>query len=158
MFPSLKKSSWLHRVIPPQMQDLTFPFLERHEVPVKSFLQPARAPLNGRTTIYCISHSSHFCILCGNLLRVHSVASSKSLTKKSNTINLRGKPRVTGLHVDFVLLFTTLHTTDSNWWNGCLALHQFCIWSPALRDVIPVKQKMMNLPFSLFQKAKKIPV
>ena len=43
---------------------LTFPFLQFHEVPVGLLLQTFRVPLDGNTTIRCVSHSSRFCISC----------------------------------------------------------------------------------------------
>ena len=114
LFPaSMHQHVLVHGIIPAQVEDLVFPFLGLNEVPIKPFLQSVRVPLNCRTP-WCISYSSHFCIFCENLLRVHSVASFRTLMKKSNSINPWGKPGVTDLRVDFVLLFTTLHITDCN--------------------------------------------
>lgn len=48
--------SWVHNV--------TFPFIEFHEIPVGQFLQPIKVPLNGTITIWCIHHSSQFCATC----------------------------------------------------------------------------------------------
>lgn len=112
----MHQHSLVHGVIPPQVEDLVF--LEFHEVSIKPFPQSARVPLNGRTTLLHITYSSHFCILCENLLRVHSVALSRKLMKKSGSINPWGKPGITGLDVEFVLPFETLHITDSNCFNN----------------------------------------
>ena len=47
-------------VIPPQLQDFVFPFVELYEVPVGPFLQPVS---NGSTSVWSISHSFQFCIM-----------------------------------------------------------------------------------------------
>ncbi|KAK4824703.1 hypothetical protein QYF61_017929 [Mycteria americana] len=54
----------VHWVIPSQLQDFPFPFVELPEVPVSPFLQPVKVPLNGSTTIWHISHSFQSCIIC----------------------------------------------------------------------------------------------
>jgi len=38
------------------------PFVELHDVPVSPFLQPVQVSLDSSTTLWRISHSSHFCI------------------------------------------------------------------------------------------------
>lgn len=52
----------MHQAIPTQGQDLVLYCVDPHEFPVSSCLQPAEAPLNRRTSIGCISHSSQVCI------------------------------------------------------------------------------------------------
>ena len=37
--------------------------VELHELPVSLFLQPAEVPLDGSMTLWCISHSSQFCVI-----------------------------------------------------------------------------------------------
>lgn len=44
------------------VHNLAISIIVLDEVPVCLFLQPAEVPPNGSTTIWCISHSSHFCI------------------------------------------------------------------------------------------------
>lgn len=51
-------------VIPPQMQDLVFPFVKRDDIALVPFLQPVEAPLNGGITISCVDHSSRFSVIC----------------------------------------------------------------------------------------------
>lgn len=46
-----------------QVKDLAFLIDELHEFPVSQFLCPFRVPLDGCTTPWCISHSSHFCVI-----------------------------------------------------------------------------------------------
>ena len=47
-----------------QMQDIALAFVELQEIPVGPSLQPVKVPLNGSTPIWCIDHSSQFCITC----------------------------------------------------------------------------------------------
>jgi len=51
-------------IIPPQVQDFAFPLAELHEISLDPVLQLVKVPLNGGTTIWYISHSSQFCIIC----------------------------------------------------------------------------------------------
>lgn len=53
-----------YAVIPSQAHHFAFPFVELHEIPVGPFFQPVEVPLNGTTTISCISCSSWFCATC----------------------------------------------------------------------------------------------
>lgn len=50
--------------LPPQGQDLTFPFALGQEIPAGQDLRPVHMPLNGSTTIWCINQSSYFCHTC----------------------------------------------------------------------------------------------
>ena len=50
-------------IIPPLIQEFTFHLVELLEVPVNPFVQPAEVPLDGSTTLWCISHFSQFCII-----------------------------------------------------------------------------------------------
>ena len=54
----------VHGVIPSRTQDLAFPLVELHDVPVSPFLLHVEVPLNCSTTSWCISHSSQFCTIC----------------------------------------------------------------------------------------------
>ena len=50
----------VHRVVPPQVQDSAFPFVELQEVPFCWFLQPFVVSVNGSTPSCCINHSFQF--------------------------------------------------------------------------------------------------
>ena len=50
-------------VVPPHIQDFSLPFAELYNIPVSSFLQPVKVLLNGSLTLWCISHSSQFCVI-----------------------------------------------------------------------------------------------
>jgi len=54
------------------VQDFAHPFVEIHEVPVSLFFQPAEIPVNSNTAIWCISHSSQFCVI-GNRKQTQSL-------------------------------------------------------------------------------------
>lgn len=54
----------VHGVVPPQMHDFSLPLVEPNEIPCCPILQPVLVPLNGSTTIWCMSYSFQFCILC----------------------------------------------------------------------------------------------
>ena len=43
--------------------ELALPFAELSKVPACPFLQPVEVPLDGSTTLWCISHSSQFYVL-----------------------------------------------------------------------------------------------
>lgn len=49
-------------IVPPQVQYFIFPHVELRKVPVSPFFQLVRVPLDGSTTLCCISLSSQFCI------------------------------------------------------------------------------------------------
>lgn len=51
-------------VIPLQVQDFALPIVEPHEVPISPFPQPVKVPVHGSTTLWCISHSFQFRIMC----------------------------------------------------------------------------------------------
>ena len=40
------------------------PSVEHDDVPVSPFLQPVKVSLNGSTSVWCVIHSSQFCIIC----------------------------------------------------------------------------------------------
>lgn len=54
----------LHGVIPLQVQDFAFSFVELHQVSVSPFLNLVKDSLNGSTAMWYIIHSIQFCILC----------------------------------------------------------------------------------------------
>ena len=62
--PPMSQCVMVCGAIPPCMQDLAFPLVELHNVPVSPFLQHVEVPLNWSTTIWCISRSSQFCTIC----------------------------------------------------------------------------------------------
>ncbi|KAK4826285.1 hypothetical protein QYF61_007132 [Mycteria americana] len=51
-------------LVPPQVQDFALHPVELYEVPVSPFLQPVQVPLDGSTTLWHISHSPQFCVIC----------------------------------------------------------------------------------------------
>lgn len=51
-------------VINPQVQDLSLPFVELHEVLISAFFHLLEVHVNGSTPFWCISHSDQFCIIC----------------------------------------------------------------------------------------------
>lgn len=57
-------------IIKAQVQEFALSFVEPHEVFLFSFFLPAKAVLESSVLMWCISHSSQFCVV--NLLRVHS--------------------------------------------------------------------------------------
>ncbi|KAK4811173.1 hypothetical protein QYF61_019804 [Mycteria americana] len=84
----------VHGVVPPQVQDFAPPLTELYEDPVSPFLQPVEVPLDGSTTLWCIHHSSQFCVI-------------SKLAEGSDPVLTPGVHR---LHLDFVPLITTLWT------------------------------------------------
>ncbi|KAK4810954.1 hypothetical protein QYF61_013362, partial [Mycteria americana] len=88
----------VHGVIPPLVQDLALPLVELHEIPVSPILQLVKVPLDGSMTLWRISCSSQFGVIC-KWLGVHSAPSSRSLMKMSNrtgsSIDPWGIPLVT---------------------------------------------------------------
>lgn len=54
----------MHKVIPLEVQNFTFPFVVLLEIPLGPVLQPVQVPLKGSTTISCTSHSTQFYIMC----------------------------------------------------------------------------------------------
>lgn len=128
--PSCTPVSWHHNVLAhgitiPQLQDFEIPFFELREISVSPFLQSVEVPLDGSKTLWRISH---FPVLnqYKNLLRVHSVPSSRSLLKKLNSIGptskFWGTSLVTGLQPDFVSLIITLQA-----WSFRLFLIHFTV-------------------------------
>lgn len=77
-------------------ETFAFPFVEIHEIPIDPFLQAVKVPLNSGTTIWCISHSSQFCLICdlaaGELLSHHP-----GLMKRINSIGPSADPWDTAL-------------------------------------------------------------
>lgn len=61
----------VHGIIPLQMQDFAFPFVELHEAHVSQLLTHVKVPLNGSVTICYIGHYSQFCII--SKLRVYFI-------------------------------------------------------------------------------------
>lgn len=59
----------------PQGQDCIFFSVELHEVPLCTFLKLLQDPLNGRTSIWLMSHTSQI-LSSATMLRLHSVLSS----------------------------------------------------------------------------------
>lgn len=53
----------VHGVIHPQVQDPALAFVECQEFPLCPFLQPVEILLSGTAALWCISHSSQFCII-----------------------------------------------------------------------------------------------
>ncbi|KAK4809169.1 hypothetical protein QYF61_006427 [Mycteria americana] len=53
----------------PQVQVFALLLVELHEVPLSLFLQPVEVPLDGSTTLWCISHPSQF-LSSANVLRL----------------------------------------------------------------------------------------
>ena len=94
-------------VIPPQMQN----FVELREVPLSPILQPVEVPLNGSTTIWCISHPSQFCIICelaeGALCPIVHII-NEDVEQYCPSIDTWGALLGTGLQLIFVLLITDL--------------------------------------------------
>ena len=60
--PSTKLVRSVYRRTSLHRQDFAFPLAELNEIPLSPFLQPAEVPLKG--TVWCITHSSQFCIAC----------------------------------------------------------------------------------------------
>lgn len=87
----------VHVAIPFQGQDLRFPFVERHEVPVHIFLQLVQVSLNGSTPAKSIKHSSQFAIVCS--LPEGTLPLLRSLMKMLNSICPSTDARDTGLCV-----------------------------------------------------------
>jgi len=50
----------IHGVVPPQVQDPAFGFVEPHQVPLCPTFQPVEVMLNGSTAFWCIYHTSQF--------------------------------------------------------------------------------------------------
>ncbi|KAK4831590.1 hypothetical protein QYF61_018350 [Mycteria americana] len=98
-------------VIPSQVSDLALLLIELHEVLASPFLQPVKVPLDASTTLWCISHSSQFCVI-SKLAEGTLCPSSRSLMKMLNrmrpNIDPWATPLVTGLQLDFMPLTTTL--------------------------------------------------
>lgn len=69
----------VHLIIPSRVQD----FVELCWVMVSLFLQPVGVSLNGSTTIWCMNIVLSF-VSFGDLLRVHSGPSSRSVMKMLN--------------------------------------------------------------------------
>jgi len=90
--------------IPSQVQDFALPFVELHEMPVGPFLLPFKVPFNSKSTIWCSSHSSQFCIFCkfaDNSLCPPPLSLVKILNGPRSSINLWGTPLVTCFQLEF---------------------------------------------------------
>jgi len=53
----------MRRVVPPQVQDPAFSFVESHQVPLCPTLQPVQVTLNGSTAFWCIYHTYQFGVI-----------------------------------------------------------------------------------------------
>ena len=73
-------------VVPPQVQDLAFPFVELREIPVCTILQPVEVPLDGSASVSYILDTLPGFVSSTNLLKVHSVPLSRSLMKMLDSI------------------------------------------------------------------------
>jgi len=94
-----------HPVVVPHVQDFAFTVVELQEVPVRPFLQP----VNGGTTIWCISHSPQFCNIC-KLPEDVLCPSMQVINEDVKQYWVQYQPLglVAGLHLDFVPLITNL--------------------------------------------------
>lgn len=54
---------WVPQTIPPQMQDSAFPLVQPQGIHLSPVLQPVPVPLDGSTTLLCISCSPVLCCL-----------------------------------------------------------------------------------------------
>lgn len=101
---------WCMGLFPLKVQDFAVHFVVLLDISVGAVLQPAEVPVYDNTPIGPITHSPSF-VWSENMLRVHSVSSSRSLIKKLNspgpstnswsTLLLIGTPlHPAGLHVD----------------------------------------------------------
>jgi len=53
----------VHEVVPPQVQDPAFAFVEPHQVPLCPAFQPIQVTLNGSTAFRCVYHNSQFGVI-----------------------------------------------------------------------------------------------
>jgi len=53
----------MHGVVPAQVQDPAFAFVEPHQVPLCPTFQPVEVTLNGSTAFWCIYHTSQFVVV-----------------------------------------------------------------------------------------------
>jgi len=51
-------------VVPSQVQEFALSHIQLLDVLIGPFFQPLNVPLDGNTTLWCTSHSSHFCVMC----------------------------------------------------------------------------------------------
>lgn len=94
---------WFSGAVPLQVQDIALSFVQFHEVPVCSFLQPVLF-LDSSRNLWWISLFS-----CENLLEMQSVPLPSSLKKMSNS---------TGHIID---PWGTQHSLASSWTWSCLS-------------------------------------
>lgn len=96
--------------IPPQRQDFVPPFAKFHEVPVWPFLQPFKVPLNGNTALWYTNYFSLLCIFCRlqDMLSTINQFINKDFKQISSITSPWGTSLLAGVHLDFMLLFTTL--------------------------------------------------
>lgn len=92
---------WVHEVLSTQGEYLAFPYVEVQHIPVRSFLQPVKLPLNNATTFWCIRPSFPLRII---YKLAEGVPSSSSLAKilsiTGPTIDPWATSLVTALQVD----------------------------------------------------------
>ena len=72
-----------------QVQHLALGLLELYEVSTGSVLKPLKVLLDGLTYLQCVSHTRS---LSANLLRVHSILLSTSLTEMLSTTDPNTNP------------------------------------------------------------------
>lgn len=89
--------------------DPAFAFDELHQIPLHTTLQPIQVLLDGSTALGVPATPPSFAVLA-NLLRLHSVPSSRVLVSKMNETGPNANPWVTPqaivLQMDSVLLIT----------------------------------------------------
>ncbi|KAK4823665.1 LOW QUALITY PROTEIN: hypothetical protein QYF61_005017 [Mycteria americana] len=114
--PLFPKPVALHGVVVTQVQDLALSLLESHKIGLGPSIQPIQIPLaflpSSRSTL------PHNLVSSANLLRVHSIASSRSLIKILNRTGPStepwGTPLVTSCQVDLTPFTTTLWARPSS--------------------------------------------
>lgn len=88
-----------------------------HEVPVDAFLQPAWVPLDGSPALqhtYCSSQFEVICKLDKSALSYHLQITDKDIKPDRSQCRPLWYPLVTGIHVEYYPLATTLWPYPSN--------------------------------------------
>ncbi|KAK4821248.1 hypothetical protein QYF61_016547 [Mycteria americana] len=115
--PLFPKPVALHGVAVAQVQDLTLGLVEPHTIDLGPSIQPVRIPLQSLPTLKHINTPAQFGVIC-NLLRAHSIPSSRSLIKILNRTGPKtepwGTPLVTGCQLDLTPFTTTLWAQPSS--------------------------------------------
>jgi len=94
----------VHGLFTPQAQELAFPHVELHEIPVGLLLQPVEVPLHGSTTVSYSSQLSNICKLAESVILSRQLL--YMLKSISPSIDPWDTPLVTVLQLHFVLLLT----------------------------------------------------